>query len=370
MYDEYLFKIVFEGTVREGEDPNQVKTRLAERFKVNIAAIEKIFREAPTVIQINLTEEKALKYKTEVEKTGAFCRVETMKPVAQPAEPASPPEPPSPPPPYPQAPPAAPAVEEVPAQLETGLQQLDKEGWKASIIGFIIALVVFSFPFLSFIFRYIITLVHELGHAVFAWLFGYPSIPAFDFTYGGGVTLHQDRQMFIVIVVYALLGGLFYLYRKNHLTLLILVFITAFYTLASFTSLHSIIILFMGHGTELIFGGIFLYRGLSGSSVVVEAERPLYAFLGYFVFTCVIEFAHRLRTSPAFRADYEEAKGGGHWMDFSRIAEDYLNVDLVSVASFFFLLCLVAPVLTYLFFRYKNYLFRFFNLIIRLEPNN
>jgi hypothetical protein len=40
------------------------------------------------------------------------------------------------------------------------------------------------------------------------WLFGYPSIPAFDFTYGGGVTSHNETQsVFIVGIVLSLLAS-------------------------------------------------------------------------------------------------------------------------------------------------------------------
>ena len=68
-------------------------------------------------------------------------------------------------------------------------------------------------------------------------------------------------------------------------------------------------------------------------------------------------------------AEYEAAKGGGHWMDFSRIAEEYLKVKLSTVAVFFLFLCLITPLLTYFFFRYKNKLFHFFSRVLTTEPN-
>jgi hypothetical protein len=42
---------------------------------------------------------------------------------------------------------------------------------------------------------------------------------------------------------------------------------------------------------------------------------------------------------------YEAAKGGGHWMDFSRLAEEYFRVPLDFIAGAFFLLCLLPPLL-------------------------
>lgn len=247
-------------------------------------------------------------------------------------------EPPAPPPPSPEIPPS------------TGKQKLDKEGLRALITGAIITAFVVIFPFLSFIFRYVITLVHEFGHAIFGWIFGYPSLPAFDFMYGGGVTMHQDQKFIIVILIFGIMGWILYALRRNFLSMFLAGLIFGFYALAVFTSLHHLIILFMGHGTELFFGGLFLYRALSGSAVIHSAERPLYAFLGLFTFFIVTRFAYRLMTSSAFRAMYGDAKGGGHWMDFSRIANEFLNMELPSVARLFFIICLLSPILTYLFF--------------------
>jgi hypothetical protein len=377
-----LYKIIFEGKIQDGQPIEFVRANLANLFKVSPAVIDRIFNESPTTIQRNLSEEKALRYKEMVEQSGALCRMESETPsIHVNSPPPPPPEPPvaSPSPPPPAAPPAAqiynpaPTPPEPPSTTEaevpvSGPQRIEREAWKALVSGLIIAAVTLSLPFLSFIFRYLITLVHEIGHAVFGWLYGYPSVPAFDFTYGGGVTIHQDRKIVIVIIVYLLFAALLYLYRRNVLSLVIIISAAALYTLTAFTSLHSIIILFMGHGTELIFGGLFMYRAISGSGVLVAVERPLYAFLGFFVFFNDMQFAHRLVTSPFHQAQYEAAKGGGHWMDFSRIAEEYLHLKLSTVAAFFLLLCFIAPLLGYLFFRYKNTLFKTFSRILNPYP--
>jgi hypothetical protein len=385
MQEKFLYKIIFEGQLKAGEDFNQVKVRLASLFKVDIPFIEKVFRDAPTIIQRHLDEEKALKYKETVERNGALCRLEKEipsapspppPPTASPSTPVPGPNPPSPPGGIPQSQSTlySPQTttytqEKEPVKnIREGAQHLDRKAWESLGIGLVTAVVILFVPFLSFVFRYLITLVHEIGHAIWGWFFGYPSIPAFDFTYGGGITMHQDRRIIIVIIVYLLFAWLFYLYRKNHFSLVVLFFIVTLYTLSAFTSFHSIVILFMGHGTELIFGAIFFYRALSGSSIIIDAERPLYGFLGFFIFFSDIGFAHRLITSTSFRAEYEAAKGGGHWMDFSRIAEEYLKVKLSTVAVLFLFLCLITPLLTFLFFKYKKNLFRFFYRVLTTEP--
>lgn len=229
-------------------------------------------------------------------------------------------------------------------------QPLGSRGWMSVGGGALLALIILMMPRLDFIFQIFITLVHELGHAVFGWLFGYPSVPAFDFMYGGGVTMHQQRALPLVYGVLVLLFAAAIIYRRNLTTVITLAVCGLLYTLISFTRAHEVVNLFMGHGTELIIAGIFLYRGFSGFAVVHAVERPLYAFLGFFVLFSDLRFAYRLITDPVHRYLYEEAKGGGHWMDFSRIAEEYLRVDL-SVVALFFLLCCFLPIIAIWIYR-------------------
>ena len=67
------------------------------------------------------------------------------------------------------------------------------------------------------------------------------------------------------------------------------------------------------------------------------AERPLYGFLGFLITFDNMRFAYRLIYSHEHRWMYENAKGGGHWMDFDRLAREFLLVDLSAIAHFFML---------------------------------
>jgi hypothetical protein len=222
---------------------------------------------------------------------------------------------------------------------------LEPAARRALAVGGALALVVYAVPFLRFVFHVLITLVHELGHALAAWAFGIPALPAFDFVYGGGVTIHQGRSTGLMILIYAGFAAVAYALRRNGAYLLAFAAWVVAYTLAAFTPVHEAIEVAMGHGSELIFAGIFLYRAMDGRACRIPAERPLYAFCGIFILMNDVAFALGLLTSAAKVADYEDAKGGGHWMDFSRLAEDYLHVDLQAVAFFFLLACVLVPVL-------------------------
>jgi hypothetical protein len=219
---------------------------------------------------------------------------------------------------------------------------------RALIVGGVLALVVFLVPFLRFVFHTLITLVHELGHTLVAWAFGIPALPAFDFVYGGGVTLHQGRSTGLTLLIYLALAALAYRVRENRGYLIALAVWVCAYTLVAFTPLHEAIEIAMGHGSELIFAGIFLYRALTGDACRVPGERPLYAFCALFILLSDAAFALSLLTSAASVADYEEAKGGGHWMDFSRLADEYVHVDLQAIVFVFLIAVVLVPFAAYL----------------------
>ena len=374
------YRIIFEGKIKEGESLSQVKARMVSLFKRDISVIEKIFRESPTAIQQGKAKEAALKYKEVLESTGALCRIEAETPPSTaelgiPGDPGRRESPPAPQTATPGSPrkeqtfytPVEKPMVESPEESKPAIQHIESAAWKSLGGGLALTVFILFIPFLSYIFHYLLILVHEFGHAIAGWLYGYPSVPAFDFVYGGGVTPYQSRKMIIVIVVYLLFASLFYLYRKKPFTLVFLLIIVGLYTVFALTSGHQVIILFMGHGFELLFAIVFLYRAFSGSSIIVPIERPLYAFLGFFIVFMDIRFAHRLMTSAAFRADYGAAKGGGHWMDFSRIAHEFFNVELTSAAAFFFVLCVLTPIAAFLIFRYKAFLASFFKRLLFTE---
>lgn len=244
---------------------------------------------------------------------------------------------------------------------------IDAKTWAVLGAGVVLAVVVLLVPWARFALSYLTTLIHEIGHAVFGWLFGYPSVPRFDFHYGGGVTTYQHRSTLLLGVVYVLLVGLLPAYRRNRPTLVALAVGIGLFAWCAHTRVHELVILWMGHGTELVIAGVFLYRALSSSAVVHAIERPLYAMCAFFIFFSDIGFAHRLWTSSRARFEYAQAKGGGHWMDFDRIAREHLHVSLPSVALMFLVCCVACIMLSFVVFRYQERIFD--SLARRFERN-
>lgn len=246
-------------------------------------------------------------------------------------------------------------VRPAPPTEEFGIpvQPLSAKDWQVIAAGCGLSLLLLASAQVTFLLSPLITLVHELGHTVMAWLFGYPAVPAFDFRYGGGVTLHGDRAGGILLLIYSALLALAYFYRQNRLTLICLGGFTVLYTLVAFSPVHEMLFVAMGHGFELIFAIIFLYRALSGWGCRYAIERPLYGMVGFFIVFFNMRFAWQLQFNPVFRERYLMGKGGiDH--DFVRLARDFLHTDLPTVVGLYSFFVVLTPAIAFLLYRYRQ----------------
>jgi hypothetical protein len=229
---------------------------------------------------------------------------------------------------------------------------MDSETRKTMLIGAALAAVVTALPLPRFIASYMGTLLHEFGHAVTAWAFGYPAIPAFNFQHGGGVTSIDERQWALMLLWIAALGWLLWKYRLHKPAWPLLAIPAAFYLALAVTRVHEIVITFMGHGMVLTIAGVFVYRGLSGSAVKVAAERPLYAFLGLFLVVSEMRFAWGLANDHETQIEYG-LELNGIPNDWLRIA-DRLGMELPSTMGAYLLLTPLPLILAWLFWRYRD----------------
>ena len=194
------------------------------------------------------------------------------------------------------------------------------------ILGFGLAsaIVVYAIPFLRFVFSALVTLFHELGHAVASWLLGHPAIPAFDFVYGGGFTHMQNFKLPIAIAIAAGWGWLAWLVRKNVRTLSIVCALAALWLVAiSSEWRRGLVVSSMGHGGEVLLAATFFYMALANVGFKMpELERPAAAFAAFFVVIHTVHFAWRLRTDADYLASYREGKGGALMNDLESVALD------------------------------------------------
>jgi hypothetical protein len=227
--------------------------------------------------------------------------------------------------------------------------KIDREGWKALSLGLGLAVVVCLVPLLAYIIDFLRVIIHETGHTLTAWLFGYPTIPMLR--PGGAVSASMVRPTWMLVLMLVVLGKLLYNAYRTKRHKVVLTVGAAIYLLLAMSGLGRLMITTMGHGTELIVASLFLYRAVSGQSILHRAERPLYATVALVIFGLDIRFAAQLLLGSDAEAEYREGiEGQSH--DLIRIAEEYLHVEFRSVVIVFLVLCLIAPCAVFLYHRF------------------
>lgn len=82
------YNIIFEGKVLPGKDVDSVKKGLMALLKADTKAIDRLFSGNPVVIQKNVDEATAEKFRKAFESAGALCAVEPVQEVKEAAKPA------------------------------------------------------------------------------------------------------------------------------------------------------------------------------------------------------------------------------------------------------------------------------------------
>ena len=70
------YQLVFNGTISDGREINEVKRNLASLFKTDAAKIDRLFANLPIVVKRDVDYDGALKYQRVLRKAGAICQVE------------------------------------------------------------------------------------------------------------------------------------------------------------------------------------------------------------------------------------------------------------------------------------------------------
>jgi hypothetical protein len=179
---------------------------------------------------------------------------------------------------------------------------------------------------------------HECGgHAVVAWFFGMPAIPALWVTGVGA------QRTFLAVAVWVALAAGAFLKRDRRNLAIGLGVAALVYPALAFTKAATILMLAGGHGGEIFWGAFFLYRAVRGG-VFHEGERPLYAALGWLLAGGNVLLFSRLVTSEKARIFYATMSiNEGIDNDFVRVS-GIVHHSLRAVSVPMLLLAIAAPV--------------------------
>ena len=143
----------------------------------------------------------------------------------------------------------------------------------------------FELPYRGFIgipavlLEYPVVFLHEMGHTITRWAFGYLALPSFDFANGGGSKQDFRHSEILLYAVYALLFGAFItaIILKRAYRIAGIIAVTGCLHLALFYGQgHEGAINYMGHGCELLvatFLVIWTARGESISRAIWQIGR-------------------------------------------------------------------------------------------------
>lgn len=170
---------------------------------------------------------------------------------------------------------------------------------------------------------------HEFGHAITGWLFGYFSIPVPMFT----MNLARSWILQIIMLV-ALVIACAIIARKRPEYLAYAIFLTILVFVLAMTPYTGLLILYMGHGGAMLWGGFFQYRGWTYNRPGTAGRHWFICWLGYALTLRNVFFGYDLATSEEARQKYHAPAAFGADNDFIRIVDLLPSLDLQKIGVF------------------------------------
>ncbi len=217
------------------------------------------------------------------------------------------------------------------------------EPWRYLAIGIVTAPIFAWTPILQYMGWFLASLVHEMGHAAFAWLCGMPAIPAISLA-GHAAAVHQEQSVLLALAIGSALCAAAWHFLGGRARAVAIALVVVLYPAIAFTGVKELLFLFAGHGGELAFATLSLWKVLDGGFTKTALERALYGTVGWYLLGKNAFLAFGLMTSSMSRATYAENGSFGLTNDLIRAAEDVLGWRLESVAFVMLVACvLVLP---------------------------
>lgn len=220
----------------------------------------------------------------------------------------------------------------------------NSEPWIYLGVGALTAPIFAFTPLLGFMGWFLASLVHEMGHSAVAWFFGMPAFPAISLE-GHAVSVHSEPSVFLALLVWTGLGGAAWHFLQGRARWIAIAVVSVVYPALAFTDAKECLHLLAGHGGELAFATLCLWKTLDGGFTESPLERGLYGMLGWYLLGTNVHLCCGLMFSASSREWYAENGSFGLTNDMIRVAEDVLDWRLQSVAFLMLLVCLaVLPI--------------------------
>lgn len=218
------------------------------------------------------------------------------------------------------------------------------EPWLYLGIGLVTAPIFAWTPILQYMGWFLSALVHEMGHAAISWFCGMPAIPAISLA-GHAAAVHQEQSVVLALAIPCALAAAAWHFLEGRARWIAIGFVTVLYPVIAFTGVKEFLHLLAGHGGELAFATLCLWKALDGGFTESKAERALYGTVGWYLLGNNAFMCLGLMTSSAARSAYSQNGSFGLTNDYIRVAEDVLSWRVESVALLMLFACAaVLPV--------------------------
>lgn len=215
-----------------------------------------------------------------------------------------------------------------------------REPWTYLALGLATAPLFAWVPLLGTMAWFLAALVHEMGHAALAWLCGMPSLPAISLA-GHAAAVHGPPLPLLALAITSALATLAWTRLAGGARAVALALALVVHPALAFTTLRELAHLLAGHGAEIAFAALCLWRALDGGFTHSRLERGLYGTLGWMLLGRNASLCLGLMRSAAARAEYRSSGSFGLTNDYLRAAS-FLGWTLPSVALVMLLATLLA----------------------------
>jgi hypothetical protein len=210
-------------------------------------------------------------------------------------------------------------------------QRARLEPWIYLGVGLVTAPVFALTPILRYMGWFLASLVHEMGHAAVAWSCGMPAIPAISLD-GHAAAVHSEQSLFLFALIFAgLMAGVWRVF-EGRVRWIVLGLVAVIHPAIALTGAKDLLHLLAGHGAELAFASVCLWKALDGGFTDSKLERGLYGTVGWYLLGKNLFLCWGLMRSAAARAEYDENGSFGLTNDYIRVAQEVLSCPLERVA--------------------------------------
>jgi hypothetical protein len=220
--------------------------------------------------------------------------------------------------------------------------------WIILVLGLATVPAFSLVPILDTFGALIASVVHELGHAVSAFVCGMPAVPQISLA-GHATAVHSDQSMGIVLIIGLAIGTWTWRAFEGMRRWITLAAAAIAYPALALTPASELLHLLSGHGAELACATVCLWAALDGGFTSYKIERWLYGSIGWYLVVRNFQLCCSMMRTNEVRDHYAHKTMFVLTNDYVRAAVNVLSCPIENVVlSMLLASLLVMPLAVFL----------------------